>query len=322
MDQRLEQLKIWLNDSGVTYQTIAPASADASFRRYFRISDAKNSFIVMDAPPEKEDCQPFIHIANILLEFGLNVPKILQQDLKQGFLLLSDLGDTVYLSELNNKTVDEMYKAAMQSLLLMQSKPKPDLPPYDETLLRNELGLFPQWYCRKQLKVNLSAQQQGVLEQTFTTLIENALEQPQVCVHRDYHCRNLMVNKSNPQAPGVIDFQDAVIGAVTYDLVSLLKDCYIDWPREKVEQWVAYFHREAERLNIIQVVSYETFLRWFDLMGLQRHLKVAGIFSRLKHRDGKTGYLKDIPRTMDYVLDVVKRYPEFKPLQKLLSELL
>ena len=321
MDQRLEQLKIWLNESGVTYQSIAPASADASFRRYFRITDAQKTFIVMDAPPEKEDCRPFIHIAKLLLDFGLNVPQILQQDLEQGFLLLSDLGDTVFLSELNNETVDEMYRAAMKSLLLMQSNKKPDLPLYDETLLRNELNLFPEWYCGKQLKISLSAEQHAVLEQTFELLIKNALAQPQVCVHRDYHSRNLMVNKSNPQAPGVIDFQDAVIGAVTYDLVSLLKDCYIDWPREKVEQWVAYFHHEAESLGIISAVSFAEFLRWFDLMGLQRHLKVAGIFSRLKHRDGKTGYLKDIPRTMDYVFDVVKRYPEFKPLHNLLSEL-
>jgi len=322
VDQRLEQLKIWLNESGVEYQAIAPASADASFRRYFRITDAENTFIVMDAPPEKEDCKPFIRVATLLLGFGLNVPKILQQDLELGFLLLSDLGDTVFLSELNNDTVDDMYRSAMKSLLLMQSKQIPDLPLYDETLLRNELNLFPEWYCAKQLNVNLSAEQQKVLEQTFEILIKNALVQPQVCVHRDYHSRNLMVNKTNPQAPGVIDFQDAVIGAVTYDLVSLLKDCYINWPREKLEQWVAYFHHEAESRGIIPAVSFADFLRWFDLMGLQRHLKVAGIFSRLKHRDGKTGYLKDIPRTMDYVFDVVHRYPEFKPLQKLLSELL
>jgi len=321
VDQRLEQLKTWLNESGVVYQAIAPASADASFRRYFRITDAENTFIVMDAPPEKENCTPFIHIAKLLLEFGLNVPEILQQDLEQGFLLLSDLGDTVFLSELNNKTVDAMYRSAMNSLLLMQSKQTPDLPLYDETFLRNELNLFPEWYCEKQLNISLSAEQQKVLEQTFEILIKNALAQPQVCVHRDYHSRNLMLNKTNPNAPGVIDFQDAVIGAVTYDLVSLLKDCYIDWPREKVEQWVAYFHKQAESLGIISAVSFADFLRWFDLMGLQRHLKVAGIFSRLKHRDGKTGYLKDIPRTMDYVFDVVNRYPEFKPLQKLLSEL-
>lgn len=322
MDQRLEQLKVWLNDSGITYQDIAPASADASFRRYFRITDEKNTFIVMDAPPEKEDSKTFIHVAKLLLGFGLNVPQILRQDLEQGFLLLSDLGSTVFLSELNNNTVDEMYNTAMHSILLMQKNDTPDLPAYDETLLCTELNLFPDWYLAKQLNITISAEQKEVLENTFAMLVENALTQPQVCVHRDYHSRNLMVNKNNPQAPGVIDFQDAVIGAVTYDLVSLLKDCYINWPREKIEAWVKYFHAEAESLGIIKAVSFAEFLRWFDLMGLQRHLKVAGIFSRLKHRDGKTGYLKDIPRTMDYVFDVLARYPEFEPLQKLLRELL
>ena len=322
MDQRLEQLKTWLNDNAIPFQDIAPASADASFRRYFRITDAKNTYIVMDAPPEKEDCKPFIHIAKILFDFGLNVPQILQQDLEQGFLLLSDLGDTVFLSELNNNTVDEMYTSAMQSLLLIQKNNNPDLPAYDENLLANELALFPDWYLEKHLQVKLSASQKDVLQQTFDMLIKNSLAQPQVCVHRDYHSRNLMVNKADSAAPGVIDFQDAVIGAVTYDLVSLLKDCYINWPRQKIEAWVKYYHAEAESLGIINAVSFETFLRWFDLMGLQRHLKVAGIFSRLKYRDGKTGYLKDIPRTMDYVFDVVERYPEFKPLQKLLSDIL
>ena len=322
MDLRLEQLKVWLNDNKITYQDITPASADASFRRYFRITDTDKTFIVMDAPPEKEDCKPFVDIAKLLFDFGLNVPQILQQDLEQGFLLLSDLGNTVFLSELNNNTVDEMYGSAMKSLLLMQKNKTPDLPAYDETLLRNELNLFPDWYLEKQLKISVSAKQKEVLEQIFEILIKNALEQPQVCVHRDYHSRNLMVNKNNTDAPGIIDFQDAVIGAVTYDLVSLLKDCYIDWPREKIETWVKYFHTEAESLGIINKVSFDKFLRWFDLMGLQRHLKVAGIFSRLKHRDGKTGYLKDIPRTMDYVFDVLERYPEFKPLQKLLRDLL
>ena len=322
MDPRLEQLKVWLNDNKITYKDIAPASADASFRRYFRITDADKTFIVMDAPPEKEDCKPFVDIAKLLFEVGLNVPQILQQDLEQGFLLLSDLGNTVFLDKLNNNTVDEMYAAAMKPLLLMQKNKKPNLPAYDETLLRNELNLFSDWYLEKQLKIVVSAEQKEVLENVFEILIKNALEQPQVCVHRDYHSRNLMVNEKDPDAPGVIDFQDAVIGAVTYDLVSLLKDCYINWPREKIEIWVKYFHAEAESLGIINNVSFEQFLRWFDLMGLQRHLKVAGIFSRLKHRDGKTGYLKDIPRTMDYVFDVLERYPEFKPLQTLLSEVL
>ena len=322
MDQRLEQLQHWLKQSEISYQDIQPASADASFRRYFRITHAENSYIVMDAPPEKEDCKPFIKVAKILLGFGLNVPQILKQDLAQGFLLLSDLGDSVFLSELNNNTVDAMYISAMNSLLLIQKNKIPDLPCYDETLLRSELSLFSDWYLEEQLKITLSEPQKEILENTFELLVKNALAQPQVCVHRDYHSRNLMVNEKQPDKPGVIDFQDAVIGAVTYDLVSLLKDCYIDWPREKIEEWVKYFHAQAESLGIITNVSEKQFLRWFDLMGLQRHLKVAGIFSRLKHRDGKTGYLKDIPRTMNYVFDVLERYPEFKPLQALLSDIL
>ena len=322
MDQRLEQLKVWLSDSGITYQDIAPASADASFRRYFRITNAESTYIIMDAPPEKEDCKPFIRIATILFDFGLNVPQILKQDLEQGFLLLNDLGTTVFLSELNNDMVDEMYTSAMKALLQLQKNTPPDLPDYDEALLRNELNLFPEWYLTKHLNITLSSEQKEVLEQTFDSLIKNSLEQPQVCVHRDYHSRNLMVNKDKPDYPGVIDFQDAVIGAVTYDLVSLLKDCYISWPREKVEEWVKYFQTEATSLEIISEVSFYEFLRWFDLMGLQRHLKVAGIFSRLYHRDGKDGYLNDIPLTMDYIYDVLKRYPEFKPLQNLLSDIL
>lgn len=319
---RLEQLKNWLKSLGIEYDDIQPASADASFRRYFRISDNGKTYIVMDAPPEKEDCQPFIEIAEMLLEFGLNVPKILQQDINQGFLLLSDLGKTVFLSELNNNNVDRMYSSAMDALLLLQQNTPVYLPAYDEKLLRNELNLFPDWYLEKQLNITVTESQKAVLEKVFDVLIQNALSQPQVCVHRDYHSRNLMVNSELADKPGVIDFQDAVIGAVTYDLVSLLKDCYISWPREKVELWVESFRLKAESLGIIKDISAQQFLRWFDLMGLQRHLKVAGIFSRLKHRDGKTGYLKDIPRTMGYVFEVLELYPEFIDFKKLLRDVL
>jgi len=319
---RLEQLKKWLQSSDIGYDDIQPASADASFRRYFRINDKGKTYIVMDAPPEKEDCQPFIDIAEMLLRFGLHVPKILQQDIKQGFLLLSDLGDTVFLSELNNHNVDKMYSSAMDALLLLQQNTPVNLPAYDEKLLRTELNLFPDWYLKKQLKITVTESQKAVLEDVFGILIQNALSQPQVYVHRDYHSRNLMVNKDHADKPGVIDFQDAVIGAVTYDLVSLLKDCYISWSREKVALWVESFRVRAESLGIIENVDAKQFLRWFDLMGLQRHLKVAGIFSRLKHRDGKTGYLKDIPRTMDYVFEVLELYPEFDDFKKLLRDVL
>jgi len=319
---RLEQLKKWLQSSDIGYDDIQPASADASFRRYFRIYDNGKTYIVMDAPPGKEDCQSFIDIAEMLLRFGLHVPKILQQDIKQGFLLLSDLGNTVFLSELNNHNVDKMYSSAMDALLLLQQNTPVNLPAYDEKLLRTELNLFPDWYLEKQLKITVTESQKAVLEKVFDVLIQNALSQPQVYVHRDYHSRNLMVNKDHADKPGVIDFQDAVIGAVTYDLVSLLKDCYISWSREKVVLWVASFRVKAESLGIIENVDAKQFLRWFDLMGLQRHLKVAGVFSRLKHRDGKTGYLKDIPRTMDYVFEVLELYPEFVDFKKLLRDVL
>lgn len=321
MDRRLEQLENWLKQEAVIYESILPASADASFRRYFRIIEADRSFIVMDAPPEKENCQPFIHIAEMFLSFGINVPQIIKQDLTQGFLLISDLGDTVFLSVLNNANVNAMYHSAMKPILQMQQHSEIDLPLYDESLLRSELALFPDWYLKIQLDIALSAKQKSILKEAFDILVENALVQPQVCVHRDYHSRNLMVNPIDADKPGVIDFQDAVIGAVTYDLVSLIKDCYISWPRDKVEAWVNDFYQQALLLNIITDISYQKFLRWFDLMGLQRHIKVAGIFSRLKHRDGKTGYLKEIPRTMDYVFDVVARYPEFKSLEILLKDI-
>jgi len=322
VDLRLEQLKNWLQSSDIRYDDIQPASADASFRRYFRINDNGKTYIVMDAPPEKEDCQPFIDIAEMLLRFGLHVPKILQQDINQGFLLLSDLGNSVFLSELNNNNVDKMYSSAMNTLLLLQQNTPVNLPAYDEKLLRAELNLFPDWYLKKQLNITITESQKTVLEKVFEILIQNALSQPQVYVHRDYHSRNLMVNKEQADKPGVIDFQDAVIGAVTYDLVSLLKDCYISWPREKVELWVESFRLKAKSLRIIENIDEKQFLRWFDLMGLQRHLKIAGIFSRLKHRDGKTGYLKDIPRTMDYVFEVAELYPEFSDLKKLLRDVL
>ena len=233
MDQRFEQLKVWLKQLGITYQAIEPASADASFRRYFRITSIDNDSniqktqIVMDAPPEKEDCKPFIKIANMLFDIGLNVPQVLQQDLQQGFLLLSDLGNTVYLSELNNHSVDSLYEAAIQSLLLMQQKGKTDLPPYDEVLLRNELALFPDWYLAKQLNITLTDKQKTTLDMTFDILVKNALVQPKVFVHRDYHSRNLMINNQQgdnfedkaddkPEVnPGILDFQDAVLGPVT-----------------------------------------------------------------------------------------------------------
>lgn len=320
MPHRLEQLNHWLtNTLGLPAYEITPASSDASFRRYFRISFGGETLIVMDAPPDKEDSHPFVAIGRQLFAIGLNVPEILAEDLEQGFLLLSDLGSQQYLSALNEGTVDRLYGDAMGALAVLQtSGPGSDaLPPYDEALLRREMDLFSDWYLGRHLGLELSGREQAVLGEVFDLLVQNAMEQPQVSVHRDYHSRNLMVSAHNP---GILDFQDAVYGPVTYDLVSLLRDCYVAWPRQQVEQWVLGYHDIAIDHGILRGPQEEQFLRWFDLMGVQRHLKASGIFARLNHRDGKPGYLNDIPRTLGYVAEVSGRYPELRPFLQLLEE--
>ena len=320
-DQRLIDLQQWLrHDLGIAFDKIESASGDASFRRYFRIDHDGESLIVMDAPPEKEDCVPFINIANALLKTGLNVPRVLQQNLEQGFLLLSDLGSVQYLEKLNSESAEQLYGDAFDALLLMHRDTEnyAHLPPYDHALLIKEMELMREWYLEKNLNVTLSAQQHAVLDDAFELLAQSSLAQPQVLVHRDYHSRNLMVvDKGNP---GVLDFQDAVIGAITYDLASLLKDCYIEWPREQVLNWVRGYHQRLLSSNIIEDVSEAQFIKWFDLMGAQRHLKVLGIFSRLNSRDGKPGYLKDIPLTLAYVVEVCGLYEELEPLRQLLDD--
>ena len=320
MPQRFEQLNHWLTKTlGLPPYEIAPASSDASFRRYFRVCFDGESRIVMDAPPDKEDSRPFVAIGRQLFAIGLNVPEILEEDLEQGFLLLSDLGTQQYLSALSGETVERLYGDALGALAVLQTcGPGADsLPPYDEALLRREMELFRDWFLGRHLGLSLSQNEQAVLEQVFSTLVDNALAQPQVSVHRDYHSRNLMVSAHNP---GILDFQDAVFGPVTYDLVSLLRDCYIAWPREQVEQWVLGYHDIVIDHGILRGPQEERFLGWFDLMGVQRHLKATGIFARLNHRDGKPGYLDDIPRTLGYVAEVSGRYPELRPFLHLLEE--
>ena len=309
MPQRLEQLNHWLKSNvGLEHYEIAPASSDASFRRYFRVTFNGESRIAMDAPPQKEDSRPFVHVGRLLFQAGLNVPQILNEELEQGFLLLSDLGSLPYLDALSADSVERLYGDALEALAQMQaSVPADGLPPYDEQLLQQEMALFPDWFLTTHLGLELNEAQQQLLQQTFRMLADNALAQPQVFVHRDYHSRNLMVCEHNP---GILDFQDAVHGPVTYDLVSLLRDCYIAWPREQVEGWVRAYHDTALERGIIGSPMGEQFLRWFDLMGIQRHLKAIGIFARLNHRDGKPGYLNDIPRTLGYVEEVSSRYPE------------
>ncbi len=313
MPERIERLKRWLeNELDFSEYTLSPASADASFRRYFRIAREGESWIVMDAPPQKEDSRPFIAVAKLLLDAGLNVPEVIDADLEQGYLLLSDLGSEPYLGALNDATVERLYGDALGALAAIQaSHPEPgSLPPYDRRLLLAEQELFREWLLGKHLGLTLTAAQSALCDSVFGRLADNALEQPQVCVHRDYHSRNLMVTACNN--PGILDFQDAVTGAVTYDLVSLLRDCYIAWPRERVEDWARGYQELALQSGILREEHEDPvqFLRWFDLTGMQRHLKAAGIFARLNHRDGKPGYLADIPRTLGYVTEVAARHEE------------
>jgi len=325
MNERLTQLAQWLRQQTGQNCELKPASSDASFRRYFRIELEQGSQIVMDAPPEQEDCRPFIQVADILHSAGLNAPEIIAQDLQAGFLLLGDLGNVTYLEVLNADSAERLYGDAMDALISLQTCidiATVDLPPYDETLLQTELDLFKNWYLEKHCGVSLNEQQQKTWQQTCQVLIESALSQPKVCVHRDYHSRNLMQVEEGHN-PGILDFQDAVVGPVTYDLVSLLRDCYISWPREQVEEWVRGFYVQAGHSGIIDAtkISENQFLQWFDLMGVQRHLKAIGIFARLLHRDGKQGYVGDIPRTLAYVLDVCGRVPELESFYNLLLEL-
>jgi len=324
MATRDEQIKTWLDvNIGGDYH-YCRASEDASFRRYFRVTKGTETWILMDAPPDKEDIKPFIRVAQLLASVSVNVPLIFEQDLDQGFLLLSDLGDEQYLAHLNKNSVERLYGDALDALFKIQSKAPlqwdgEDLPPYDKAMLLREMELFREWYIQTHLHHSLSKEQHQLLDQVFDTLAQSALSQPQVFVHRDYHSRNLMLTANNN--PGIIDFQDAVVGAISYDVVSLLRDCYIAWPRQQVEAWALNYLHRCMDAGLFATTSDQVLLRWFDFMGVQRHLKASGIFARLNHRDGKSGYLKDIPRTLDYVKDVASRYPELQPLHRLLGEL-
>jgi aminoglycoside/choline kinase family phosphotransferase len=298
---------------------LTPASVDASFRRYFRVQQGDASYILMDAPPDKEDCGPFIHVSELFLGLGLHVPEIMARDLEQGFLLLSDLGNRLYLDELNENTVDRLYGDAMGALATLQSCDPGGsaLPSYDRKLLLFEMSLFRDWLVGTHLDIRLDRSQQEDLQRSCDLLADNALRQSVVCVHRDFHSRNLMVSPHHN--PGILDYQDAVIGPVTYDLVSLLRDCYISWPRQRVEDWAIGYFELAQQTGILRPDQSDErqFLKWFDWMGVQRHLKAAGIFARLNHRDGKPGYLDDIPRTLAYVVDVCARYGELSELGEL-----
>ncbi len=276
----------------------------------------------MDAPPPQEDCRPFVAIASYLREMGLNAPEVLQADVEQGFLLMSDLGQQQYLNELTKHpaSADDLYQDAINALSLMQTRGESfehRLPIYDEPLLRLEMTLFRHWLCERHLGLSFSSDDERRWAQCCDVLTRNALDQPQVLVHRDYHSRNLMlVNENNP---GILDFQDAVCGPFTYDLVSLLRDCYIRWPQDQVRNWALSFYSMLESRTRNEVDS-ELFLQYLDLMGMQRHLKAAGIFARLLHRDDKPGYMDDVPRTLQYIVDAARPYPEMQFLAELIEK--
>jgi aminoglycoside/choline kinase family phosphotransferase len=319
-DLRLNLITHWLAaELKLPLDDLRPASSDASFRRYFRATVGERSFIVMDAPPEHEDVRPFIHIAGLLRGAGIQAPEIHARDLERGLLLLCDFGNRSYLAELDDASADRLYGDAIASLLRLQrGVPDQGLPPYDEALLYREMNLFRDWFLDRLLAPSPGYAEPAVLERVWERLAASALEQPRVCVHRDYHSRNLMVTERDN--PGVLDFQDAVTGPLSYDLVSLLKDCYIAWPQPRIDAWLADYHDQAGALGLTRGASLDQFRRWFDLMGMQRHLKAIGIFARLKLRDGKSGYLRDIPRTLGYLRDTAGRYPEFAEFCRFLDD--
>lgn len=318
---RIQLLRQWLAESlGTNKFTLSPASGDASFRRYFRAGLADGSTrIVMDAPPDKEDCRPFVRIAGLFEQAGVVVPKVHAQDLERGFLLLSDLGTRTYLEALDESNSDRLYRDAIAALVAIQSASRPDvLPAYDRALLERELALFPDWYVEQQLQAPLAPADAALLGSAFGHILANNLAQPRVYVHRDYHSRNLMLSEPGP---GILDFQDAVEGPITYDLVSLLRDAYIAWDEERVIDWAVHYWESARRAGLPVRSDFGEFYRDFEWMGVQRQVKVVGIFARLACRDGKRGYLDDQPRVMGYLRRACERYRELNPLARLLERI-
>ena len=299
--------------------SLSPASADASFRRYFRVTLPDTTLIVMDAPPEHEDCRPFVHVAGLMSAAGLNVPAILAGDIAQGLLLLSDLGSTTYLTALNEHNADSLFGDATDALVRWQLASRETvLPLYDEALLRRELDLFPEWYLRRHLGIELDSRQRQSLETVFRLVLANNLAQPRTYVHRDFMPRNLMLTEPNP---GVLDFQDAVYGPITYDVACLFKDAFVSWDEQRILDWTIRYWEKARRAGLPVNTDFGMFYRDVEWMGLQRHLKVLGIFARICHRDGKPDYVKDTPRFVGYVRAVSERYASLSPLLRLLDQL-
>ncbi len=324
MDTRQNELNQWIAEiyPGTPFTTNA-LQGDASFRRYFRIQFSDHTAIAMDAPPECEDSYPFVTIARALRKLDLHVPDILQENLSQGFLLLSDLGDELYLKKLTVETADQLYSNALNALLTLQTCsgiPGWGLPTFDRRMIGQELDLFSEWFLDRYLSLRLTQKESHTLRSAFDVLLASAEEQPQVCVHRDYHSRNLMVLGDKV---GILDFQDAVWGPISYDVVSLLRDCYIDWPLERVNTWALNYFAQAQAANIMPAgITASQFMRWFDLMGVQRHLKASFIFVRKLLRDQDHGYLDDIPRTLHYIEQILPHYPELKKFNQLFTQVI
>ena len=329
-DIRLQYLEDWLARQlpelfakhgwgAVPAATLTSASSDASFRRYFRWQGAGRSLIVMDAPPPQENCAPFVTIAGLLAEAAINVPQILAADLERGFLLLNDLGRQTYLDVIDPDNAEQLFADALQALLAFQQLPMDRaLPSYDDALLRRELQLFPEWYVQRHLGIEFNQEQQAAWQSVSQLLIDSALAQPKVLVHRDYMPRNLMLSAPSP---GVLDFQDAVYGPVTYDVTCLFKDAFLSWPEARVRGWLEDYWQQARAVGIPVQAELDDFLRASDLMGVQRHLKVIGIFARICHRDGKPKYLDDVPRFFTYIEAVLSRRPELAELAELFASL-
>ncbi len=321
-DSRRDALERWLGAElrGARF-SLTPASEDASFRRYFRatLEEGGASFVAMDAPPDKEDCRPFVRVARLLREAGVHAPEVLAQDLAQGFLLLSDLGTRTFLDVLTAQNAPQLFADATDALVRWQAASRAgELPPYDEALLRRELQLFPDWYVARHLRLELAPVQKERLEVIFALLVKSAAAQPQVFVHRDFMPRNLMLSDPNP---GVLDFQDAVTGPITYDMVSLVRDAFVSWPEAPLLDWTVRYWEKAKRAGLPVDPDFGEFWRAFEWMGLQRHLKVLGIFARINYRDGKPKYLADTPRFVAYARDVAGRYSALAPLTRLMDEL-
>jgi N-acetylmuramate 1-kinase len=329
MDTRLSLLKEWLGSvaarHGLRVESIRTASDDASFRRYFRIASGTANVIAMDAPPPQEDCRPFVHAADVLRAAGASVPAVLEADLERGFLLLGDLGTTTYLDVLDDGTATPLYHDALRALVAIQGASRSGVfPDYDHALLMREAMLYPEWYVERHKGVTLGDGERNDLQAAFETIVRSNLAQPRVFVHRDYHSRNLMVladsqGELTPGNPGILDFQDAVYGPLTYDLVSLLRDAYVAWDEERVIDWAVRYWEMARQAGLPVTADFGEFYRDFEWMGLQRHLKVLGIFARLHHRDGKDRYLADLPRVLGYVTAVLSRYGALAPLARLVD---